>query len=415
MQKKINFKNRNFIGTILLSIFLSLYTNGSLAWAASPEVSSIALSIAAVQAEIQRGRETGEVQYFERAERMLDAFPQKEKNVAKVLGLRAWIALFQHRFQSAVVLAKAAHLLEPTVAFYEGLLSDAYLELGEYDKAVTAAQGMLDLRPDQAALSRAAHLRSLHGDPEGAIDFWQHAIESGGGSPENTAWCQVELGDEYFHLGKGDKAEETYRAALETYPDYRRAFEGLGRLAAARDRNGEALIYYRKALAVVPALETAAALGEVHLALGNKIKAQKHFALVEHIAQLNRLNSGQNDRALALFYTDHDRNIEAAIRIAEAEASLRKDIHGADILGWAYFKAGRFEEAHTTMQAALRTGSRHSLIHFHAGMIAHALGQESTAVSHLDQALKQNPNFHSRHAATARKTLKHIRSKGGHS
>jgi len=418
MWKKSNHRKMDLSRAALFSaalIFAAGLAGNPSVWAESPEdgAAGRVLSIAAVQKEIQRGRETRDAQDFDRAEGMLDRLPQQGKDAAKVLGLRAWIALFQHRFQGAVVLATAARNLEPTVAFYEGLLSDAYLELGHYEKSLESAQRMLDLRPDQAAFSRAAHLRSLHGNPEGAIALWQRAIQGGGGSPENTAWCQVELGDEYFNLGKLKEAEQAYQAALKTHPSYHRAFFALGRLAAARDRNVEALGHYRKALAVVPSMEYAAALGEAYLALGNKIEAEKQFALVEGIAELNRLHNGQDDRALALFYADHNRKLDTARRISENEAALRKDIFTQDVLAWVEYKAGRYTEAESAIQQALRTGTRLALFHFHAGMIAQALGKEKSAAERLAFALKQNPHFHPRQAHVARQTLVSLRPKKG--
>ena len=49
-----------------------------------------------------------------------------------------------------------------------GLLTDANVELGNYNDAETSAQWMLNLRPGNLpALIRAARLRELFGDAEG--------------------------------------------------------------------------------------------------------------------------------------------------------------------------------------------------------------------------------------------------------
>ena len=58
-----------------------------------------------------------------------------------------------------------------------GMLTDANIELGKYAEAEKSAQWMLDLRPGNIpALTRAAYLRELFGDIEGALELMQQAF-----------------------------------------------------------------------------------------------------------------------------------------------------------------------------------------------------------------------------------------------
>ncbi|MBI3803876.1 MAG: tetratricopeptide repeat protein [Nitrospirae bacterium] len=356
-------------------------------------------------AYIQKGRETGDAAYFTRAERLLEKSLAKEASNGEALGLRAWVALFKHEFKEAAIWAEKAHAAQPKISFHDGVLSDAYLELGDYPKAIDHAQQMLDLKPDQGALSRAAHLRSLHGDPEGAIDLWEKAIRSSSLHSENTAWCQVELGDEYFNLGKVKKAEGVYQAALKRFPNYHRALAGLGRLRATEDKKPEAARLYQQAIEVIPYPHYLSALGDLYTEMGKPDEARKQYDLVEQMARLDQINQVLYNRDLALFYADHDRKVEEAVRIAARELEVRKDVYTYDILGWTYYKDRRYPEAEQAMKKALRLGTRDPRMLFHAGMIARAVGKEKEAKRLLNQALSLNPHFHPVYAQRARQAL----------
>lgn len=354
---------------------------------------------------IQKGRETGDVAYFTRAERLLEKSLAQAATNGEALGLRAWVALFKHEFKEAAAWGERARAAQPKVSFHYGILSDAYLEMGDYPKAIEAAQTMVDLNPDQGSYSRAAHLRSLHGDPEGAIELWQKAIRAGAPAAENTAWCQVELGEESFNIGKLREAEEAYSAALKTFPGYHRAAAGLARLRAAGGKEVEAETLYRQAIEAIPYPHYLAPLGDLYLKMGKHEEATKQYALVEQIAKLDQVNQVLYNRDLALFYADHDRNLDEARRLIEREAAVRKDITTYDVLGWVYYKRQRYPEAEQAIRAALRLGTQDPRLLYHAGMIARAVGKEKEAKRLLSQALTLNPHFHPLYEQSARQTL----------
>ena len=56
--------------------------------------------------------------------------------------------------------------------------------------------------------------------------------------------------------------------------------------------------------------------------------------------------------------------------VAEQAAAQRHDIFTEDALAWAYFKAGRVEDAKKTLALALRTGTEDRDIRSHAEAIA---------------------------------------------
>lgn len=139
--------------------------------------------------------------------------------------------------------------------------------------------------------------------------------------------------------------------------------------------------------------------------IGDKAEAEKQFALAETINRLNRANGVRDDLHMVKFYVDHDRNLARALEEAETIFRTRKHVYAADTLAWCYYKAGRYEEARTTIRKALARNTPDAEILFHAGMIYAKLGDRGQAQKYLYRALSLNPHFHPAHAATAAATL----------
>ncbi len=57
------------------------------------------------------------------------------------------------------------------------------------------------------------------------------------------------------------------------------------------------------------------------------------------------------------------------MRLAEQASADRDDIFTDDALAWAYFRAGRAEDARHAIRRALRTGTRDRGIRAHAAAI----------------------------------------------
>lgn len=134
------------------------------------------------------------------------------------------------------------------------------------------------------------------------------------------AWCQWQLGETAFAIGDYGLAENHYRAALRTAPDYFLALRSLGRVRAARGDAAAAITYYERAVRIVPALSFLAALGDLYQMSGQSCEANAHYELAEQMGEHSRKVHGSFfDRNLALFYADHDMKAEAAYKLAQKE------------------------------------------------------------------------------------------------
>jgi tetratricopeptide (TPR) repeat protein len=357
-------------------------------------------------AYMHKARESGDAAYYARAEAACTKALQLAPNNYAVIRLISWVYSGQHRFREALDAAKRALALDRQDPWNYGTLGDALVELGQYPEAADAIQKMVDLRPDVSSYTRAAYVRELFGDTEGAIQIMDMAVRAA--SPrdlEHSAWCRVQLGNLFFNTGRLAEAESQYVTALKIFPDYHYGLTGMGRVRAAQKKFQEAIQFYKRSLEIVPMQDTAVALGDLLLYLGRVEEAAKQFALLDIIEKINRANNMRPESQMALFYADHDQRLGEALQIAQQQARDRQDIRTLDTLAWVLYKSGRYQEALAASKKALRLGTKDALLYYHAGMIQAKLGHKNEAVAALNRALEINPYFHTRHAQEARAIL----------
>jgi tetratricopeptide (TPR) repeat protein len=359
-------------------------------------------------AYIQKARETGDVTYFNLAEEALKKSLAIGPRSSAAVRHLAFVHYSRHEFAEAATEATRAIELDPANRHAYGILGDAQLEVGRYAEAERTYGRMAALGMDLYPWSRLSGLKSVTGDPEGAIADLKQAIADGQAARvprESIAWAQWQLATECFNLGRLEAAEAGYEAALITYPRYHRALAGLGQVRAAQSRYPEAIALYEQAIGVIPQPDYVAALGDVFQATGRTSDAVRQYALVEYIGRLSALNRVLYNRELAYFYTDHDVKLGDALELAERELDIRRDIYAYDVLAWARYKSGNPEAAREAMGAALRLGTHDARLFFHAGLIERRLGDWEAAREYLERALATNPHFHVIQADLARRAL----------
>lgn len=280
------------------------------------------------------------------------------------------VYLSQHRFRDAFEIAQRTRDLRPTDAWNYGLIGDALIELGDYERAFDSVDRMVSLRPHAAAYARVAYARELQGNLEGALQAMQMADEATTAhDPEAQAWYAAQVGELYLQMGKPGDADREYRRAALIFLNHPFAMVGQGKVKAARgDRDG-ALTIYLDQLQRTPTLDLAARIGDLYAQVGNSSEAERYYRLAEDLAGPDITQTEAN---LALFLVEHDRKLAQAAKIAEAVSTRRDDIFTNDALAWSYYKMGRVEEALVASQRARRTGTRDARILFHANEIRRA-------------------------------------------
>jgi len=365
---------------------------------------------------LQQVRETSDVAYLKLAARAarasLAALPP-EHNTGGLVAL-THVEIASHDFASARDHARRLIELEPEKSYAYQILGDALIELGEYEDAKAAygkmvylggLQGITRVAIDQ----RMARLAALRGDMETSRQRMTAALvgalKSQVPDRETVAWCRWQLGETAFAVGDYAVAEQDYRDALTTFPNYFRALASLGRVLAARGDLSGAIAQYEHAVRIVPDPSFVAALGDAYKLAGREREAAAQFKLVGFIAKLDALNGALYNRQQALFDADHDLVPEQAYANASREYRIRRDIYGADTVAWTALKAGRLPEAQEAMREALRLGTQDAKLLYHAGMIARRARDRAAATEYLRRALALSPQFDLLQARTARQAL----------
>jgi tetratricopeptide (TPR) repeat protein len=359
-------------------------------------------------AYVQKGRETGDVTYFDLAGQTLRKALQLEPGLAPAHRHLALVDYTLHDFAGAIAHSQAAIKLDPRDASSYGVMGDAQLETGDYAAAARSYATMIALSADLYSFARRSGLESLRGQDAACIADLKRAVADGlqtGKPAESVAWVQWQLGNEYFRTGHLADASAQYEASLKTDPGYHRALAGMAQVRAARGDLGAAAALYTQAIAVIPMPEYAAALGDVYTMMGRADDAARQRALVEFIGRLNKLNKVLYNRSLAYFYADHDIELPAALELAATELEVRRDIYGHDAMAWVLYKSGNAAAADGQMRVALGLGTADPKLYYHAGMIEFTLGHKALARRDLNRALTLNRHFQPLQDAVAARTL----------
>ena len=302
--------------------------------------------------------------------------------------------LAQHRFPEALAAARRA---TPYSDQAYRQCAGLEIEIGQYQAAERDLAKSPPRGEDPAFLALAARLLEVRGKNADALALLQEAASQADANldmpHQSVAWFHERLGHRLSSMGRLDEAEQSYNAALKVFPRDYRTMAALARLHAARNDWQHAIEWGDKAAAIVPAPETFALLGDAYAALGQASAAAGQWKLVEQIGALARSQGAVYDRQRALFYADHNRNLQEAVTLARGELRLRKDIYAHDTLAWTLFKAGKLAEAEAAATRARAMGTQDATLFYHAGSIALARGQRDRARLLLSRALEINPTF----------------------
>ncbi len=365
------------------------------------------------RAFIRRARETGDVESYARAEAALDRSLEINPDYSSALSYLATVRYVQHDFAGALELAERIYSFDPKASQALAVLGDARLELGDYGEAQSAYDQLLELSETAPVYSRLARLAELKGQPQEAIELLRRAAaeaDDGVTSQESMAWYRLQLGNLYFNTGSIESAEAEYERSLKAFPAYVHALAGLAKVDAARGDYDDAIALYSQVVARYPIPEYVIALGDVYRAADREDEAAGQYGLVAAIDRLYRANGVNTDLQMALFFADHDLRLDEALRQARTEYERRGSIQAADVLAWALYRSGQYEEALEYSREALRLGTQDALMLFHAGMIYDRLGEYEKARDHLERAIEINPGFSVLYAGTAADTLQELQS-----
>ena len=374
---------------------------------ASTDLSEVAQSIAAARkaigdkpteyagynllatALVHRAQETSDVSFYAQADDAVKKSLEIAPNNFDAAKIQVSILLGEHEYPAALEAAKTLNKRVPDDVMVYSLLTDADVELGNYSDAETAAQWMLNLRPGNLpALTRAAHLRELFGDTEGAYELTELAYQST--SPTETgerASILTEMGRLRLASGSTGAAEKLFQQALTALPSYPSALGNLAQVRITQKRYAEAVVLLQQRYQAATQAEYLYDLAEILQLAGRDTEARKAFADFETKSLAESVRKDNSNRELVFYYADQAHQPAKALEVAKQEYAWRHDVYTLDAYAWALHVNGQDAEARKQIEAALAVGIRDSKIFAHAGEIALKLDDRAAALNYLQEAV----------------------------
>jgi len=329
---------------------------------------------------VSRARTRHDAGFYKLADQAAACIEKSDPNSAAALLLRGHVYQNLHRFQEAEGAARRL-VTQRESPFDHGLLGDALMEQGRLDEAAAAYQKMVDLRPGLESYGRAAHLRWLRGDLEGATALMRLAARGGGPrNAEPTAWAYSRLALYELQSGAFGRALQAVRNALELQPEYAPALFAEGRVLLAKGEAAQALEPLSTAARLNPLLEYQWLLAEALRAAGRLDEALR----VE--SEIERQGGIDDPRTFAVYLATRDRSVATAVRLAERELTVRCDVFTYDALAWSLHAAGETHRANEAMKSALSAGTQDARLFLHAALISAAAGESAEAARFREKA-----------------------------
>ena len=278
----------------------------------------------------------------------------------RALSHKANVLLSLHQFDKALSVAKKAVAINPYNAPIYGILTDAYVELGQYEEAVKMTDKMISIRPDLRSYSRVSYLREIHGDIDGAIQAMQLAIQAGFPGNEQTAWTRLTLGELYALYGKEEAAKQQFLSALQERPNYPFAIAALAQLDLNAKNYKAAEEKLQKAIAIIPEIGFYEQLAQLYKET-NQIEQYKEiveamFPMLED----DVANGHQMNMEYAALYLELFEEPEKALEYALIEYNSRpQNIDVNRLLAKIYAAQGAVAKVKAHFATASSTNSKH--------------------------------------------------------
>lgn len=333
--------------------------------------------------------------YYPEALKQLDlilSFMPAKEDKFYALSLKSAILLSLHKFPLALAVAKEAKSLNPYNAQIHGALVDAYVEMGDYSKAVEMSDKMVSLRPDLRSYARVSYLREIHGEVEGAIEAMERAVEAAYPGYEESAWCKLTLGNLYETYGDLDKAKTLYEEILTERSDYPFAIAALAGIAIKREDWTQAKDLLEKACTFIPEVSFYQDLIGVYRELGMEEKASTTKKEVILMLEDDTEKGHNMGMEFAKFYLAEIKDYDAALGYALEEARLRPDNIDVNLLlAEIYYKMNKSELALEHIEKAARSHSKNPELLCVMGLIYRDFGDKEAGNALLKEAQDSNP------------------------
>ncbi|MEO6126465.1 MAG: tetratricopeptide repeat protein [Ilumatobacteraceae bacterium] len=343
-------------------------------------------------AYVQQAKVTVNSDFYPRADGVLAKSLElnDDDNFLAYAGLSA-LASARHDFAAAKTYAEQGIAINGYSSILFGALSDAELQLGNYDAAFAAVDKMVSLRPDTTSFARQSYTWELRGDIEQATALMQRAFDVAPNAGDR-AFTLFYLGELSFNNGDVAAALDYYNRAQAESPTDPAALAGKAKAEAALGQTETALDHYAELVGRAPEPSYVLEYGELLESIGRTTEARQQYDVFLATQQLFAANGVEADSVATLYDADHG---DPAKAMADAETGIatRPFLAMYDAYAWALHVNGRDAEALAASATAMELGVRNPLYLYHSGMIKLSLGDDEGARADLAEALQLNPAF----------------------
>ncbi len=218
-----------------------------------------------------------------------------------------------------------------------------------------------------------------------------HSGQTAAVSNQSNAEHLILEGNELEDAGDLEQAEQRYRTALQTYPDFPKAYLNLGNIQVAQGHSEDAISSYREALRLEPGYGAAHAnLGQIYLNRKDYLNAAEHYSAAARVLP----NSADAWVGVGCAMEELQRYQEAFAAYHQA-LTLQPNFSGAQLnLGRLLAIQKKPDEALEYIQAALSNSPDNALSHFMLGKVLSDMGFAKEAADELQHALQMEPIDH---------------------
>jgi tetratricopeptide (TPR) repeat protein len=236
---------------------------------------------------------------------------------------KAGVQLSHHDFAGALITGQKALIINPNNPQIYGVLVDAHVELGQYEKAVILADKMISLKPDLRSYARISYIREIHGQVDQSFEAMNMAVSAGVPGYEDTAWAMLTLADLYKLYGQQTKAKALYEEILAQRPNYPFAISGLGDIALENKDLQLAEKLTKQAMDIIPEVGFYTQMAIIYKSQGRCQELEKITKEIFTMLEDDEKSGHNMNLEYASFYNDILENPISAMAYAQKEYKKR--------------------------------------------------------------------------------------------
>lgn len=343
-----------------LALLLAVLVTAGAA-AGPPALAPRAAGLAEAEARLSAVRQGAGAAELARASALIDAGLAAHE--AHAFALDAWRKLIEHRFAAALTSARRAQAAGDASSVALACEADALTELGRYDDAERVVQRLLDLHYGIVALTRAAHLRMLFGDLDGARALTLDALARAADGADR-AWLTLDLAALELMAGRAATSLDLAQAAVARAPT--QALAAQARAWRALGTAPIALALWRAVAARETSVEAWVEIHALASETGDARLATRAAAFIDGLARLDGAQGGRDRRGVLRFRAARG-EWQAAHALAHADLAERPDVYADAQLAWTAAAVGEPATARDYAERALRLGTADPLLRWQAG------------------------------------------------